>query len=330
MKKIILKSILLLFLLANTVFATDPLPSWNDTAPKKAIIAFVEKVTKAGSQDFVPIEERIATFDNDGTLWSERPLPFQCAFIFDRIKNLFSQHPEWKNTEPFASVLKGDMNSEPGNINGADKDLIAMVLATQSGITTDEYEKAVMDWIAVAKHPKTNRLYTDMTLQPMLELLEYLHANEFKTFIVSGGSSDFMRPWAEKVYGIPPEQVIGSSIKTKFEIRNGKPVIVSISELNSMTAGNGKPLAIQSHIGRRPIASFGNSDNDLPMMQWTSAGSGVSFCLYVHHDDGKREWAYDRKFMDPFDKGLDEALAKGWTVVSMKDDWKIIHPVEKK
>ncbi|MDD5022104.1 MAG: HAD family hydrolase [Endomicrobiaceae bacterium] len=329
MKKIILKSILLLFLFANTVLA-DPLSSWNDTAPKKAIIAFVEKVTKPGSKDFVPIEERIATFDNDGTLWSERPLPFQCAFIFERIKALSSQNPQWKNTEPFASVIKGDINSAPVNINDANKDLLAMVLATQSGITTDEYEKAVTDWIAVAKHSKTNRLYTDMTLQPMLELLAYLRANDFKIFIVSGGSSDFMRPWAEKVYGIPPEQVIGSSIKTKFEFQNGKPVIVGIPELNSMTAGKGKPLAIQSHIGRRPIASFGNSDNDLPMMQWTSAGSGVSFCLYVHHDDDKREWAYDRKFIDPFDKGLDEALSKGWTVVSMKNDWKIIYPFEKK
>lgn len=329
MKKIILKSILLLFLLANAVLA-DPLPSWNDTAPKKAIIAFVEKVTKSDSRDFVPIEERIATFDNDGTLWSERPLPFQCAFIFDRVKAISSQHPQWQNTEPFASVIKGDINSAPVNINDANKDLIAMVLATQSGITTDEYEKAVTDWISVAKHPKTNKLYTEMTFQPMLELLTYLRANGFKIFIVSGGSSDFMRPWSEKVYGIPPEQVIGSSIKTKFEFQNGKPVIVGIPELNSMTAGNGKPLAIQSHIGRRPIASFGNSDNDLPMMQWTSAGSGVSFCLYVHHDDAKREWEYDRKFMDPFDKGLDEALVKGWTVVSMKDDWKIIHQFEKK
>lgn len=317
----------ILALLIPSVRAGDPLPSWQDTAPKKAIVAFVEEVTKPGSRDFVPVEERIATVDNDGTLWTEQPVFFQCYFISDRIKALAPQHPEWTNQEPFASVLKGDMNSA---LAGGDKALLAMLIATQSGITTDEYAKLVTDWIATARHPQTRRLYTEMVFQPMLELLAYLRASGFKTYIVSGGSADFMRPWSEKVYGVPPEQVIGSSLKTKFELRSGIPVLVELPELNIMTAGKGKPVGIQSHIGRRPIASFGNSDNDLPMMQWTAAGSGPHFCLFVHHTDAEREWAYDRKSIDPFDKGLDEALAKGWTVVDMKNDWKIIHPFEKK
>ena len=295
-KSLFMKSVLYLMLLGNTVFAADPLPSWNDTAPKKAIVAFVEKVTTPGSRDFVPVEERIATFDNDGTLWTEQPLVFQVYFILDHIKALAPQHPEWKSKEPFASLLKGDMKSA---LAGGDNALLEMVIATQSGITTDEFEKLVTDWIATARHPKTKRLYTEMVFQPMLELLAYLRANGFKTYIVSGGGIDFMRPWSEKVYGVPPEQVIGSSIKTKFELRNGIPVLVGLPELNFMTAGNGKPVGIQSHIGRRPIASFGNSDGDLPMMQWTAAGSGPRFCLYVHHTDAEREWAYDRKSGDP-------------------------------
>jgi hypothetical protein len=327
MQSFLMKSLLVLLLLASTAFAADPLPSWNDTAPKRAIVTFVEQVTREGSTNFVPIAERIATFDNDGTLWTEQPLVFQCYFIANRIKTLAPQHPEWKSKEPFASVLKGDMNSA---FASGMRTLSEMIIATQSEITTDEFEKLVTDWIATARHPETKRLYTEMVFQPMIELLAYLRANGFKIFIVSGGSMDFIRPWSEKVYGIPPEQVIGSSIKTKFELRSGTPAIVGMPELNLITAGNGKPVGIQSHIGRRPIASFGNSDNDLPMMQWTAAGSGVRFCLYVHHTDAEREWAYDRKCMDPFDKGLDEAQAKGWTVVDMKNDWKIIWPFEKK
>ncbi|MCX5748860.1 MAG: HAD family hydrolase [Candidatus Saganbacteria bacterium] len=328
MKSLFAKSLLVL-LLANAALAVvDPLPSWNNTAPKKAIIAFVGKVTKPGSRDFVPVNKRIATFDNDGTLWTEQPQASQVYFILSRIKALAPKHPEWKSKEPFASILKGDMNSAmAGGINNA---LAEMMITTQSGITTDEYEKLVTDWIATAKHPKTKRLYTEMIFQPMLEVLAYMRANGFKTYIVSGGSTDFMRPWSEKTYGVVPEQVIGSSIKTKFELRSGKPVIVGLPAVNFISAGNGKPVGIQSQIGKHPIASFGNSDNDLPMMQWTAAGSGPHFCLYVHHTDAKREWAYDRKCSDPFDKGLDQALSKGWTVVSMKDDWKIIHPFEKK
>ena len=312
----------ILALLISSVRAGDPLPSWQDTAPKQAIVAFVEKVTKPGSPDFVPVQERIATFDNDGTLWAEQPVYFQTCFAFDRIKTLAPQHPEWKTNEPFASVLKGDLKSA---LAGGDQAQMEMTIATQSGLTTDEYEKSVADWIATARHSQTGRHYTGMVYQPMLELLAYLRANEFKTFIVSGGGIDFMRPWSEKVYGIPPEQVVGSSLKTKFELRDGKPVLVALPEIDLIDDNVGKPVGIETHIGRRPIAAFGNSDGDLQMMQWTAAGSGPHFCLFVHHTDAKREWAYDRNSSDPFDKGLDEALAKGWTVVSMKDDWKIIY-----
>ena len=327
MKKLALRCIFVFLLAANTALAADALPSWNDTAPKKAIIAFVEEVTKEGSPDFVPQSERIATFDNDGTLWAEQPIYFQYTFIFDRIRALAPQHPEWKSEEPFASVLKDDLKDA---LSGGDKTVLGMFMATQSGMTPDEFGKVVTDWITTARHPRTRRLYTEMAYQPMLELLAYLRAHAFKTFIVSGGGVDFMRPWSEKVYGIPPEQVVGSSIKTKFEFRGGKPVLIYVPELDFIDNSDGKPIGIQSRIGRRPIASFGNSDGDLQMMQWTSAGSGPRFCLYVHHTDAKREWAYDREsVVGRLDKGLDEALVKGWTVVSMKDDWKIVYPFEK-
>ena len=309
---------------AAAVHAADLLSSWNDTAPKKAIIAFVEKVTKEASPDFLPVPERIAVFDNDGTLWAEQPMYFQAFFIFDRIKALAPKHPEWKNKEPFASVLKGDVKSA---LSGGEHTLLEMAMATHAGMTTEEFAKIVTDWIATAKHPKTGRLYTGMVYQPMLELLSYLRANGFKTFIISGGGIEFMRPWTEKVYGIPPEQVIGSSIKTKFELRDGKPVLVRLPEVNFIDDKAGKPVGINSHIGRRPIAAFGNSDGDLQMLQWTAAGSGPRFCLYVHHTDAEREWTYDRQsHIGKLDKGLDEAKAKGWTVVSMKDDWKTIFP----
>jgi phosphoglycolate phosphatase-like HAD superfamily hydrolase len=304
--------------------ATDPLPSWNDGAAKKSIIEFVERVTKEGGPDYVPPAERIATFDNDGTLWAEQPVYVQAMFIFDRINALAPEHREWKSKEPFASVLKGDVKAA---LAGGAPAFMEMALATHAGMTTEEFEKIVTDWISTAKHPTTGRLYTEMVYQPMLELLAYLRANGFKTFIVSGGGIDFMRPWTERVYGIPPEQVIGSSIKTKFELRDGKPVLMRLPELNFFDDKSGKPVAIQHHIGRRPIAAFGNSDGDLQMLQWTAAGSGPRLCLYVHHTDAKREWAYDRQSsIGRLDKGLDEAKAKGWTVVSMKDDWKMIFP----
>jgi phosphoserine phosphatase len=304
--------------------AQNPLPSWNDTAPRKAILAFVEKVTKSGSPDFVPVAERIATFDNDGTLWCEKPLPVQLFFMLDRVKALAPQHPEWKEKEPFASLLKGDLH---GALAGGEPALLEMFAANHTGMTTEEFGKIVKDWIATAKHPTTKRPLTEMIYQPMLEMLAYLRANGFKTFIVSGGGAEFMRAFAEKVYGVPPEQVVGSSGKTKFELRDGKPVLVKLPQVNFIDDKDGKPIGIEQHIGRRPIAAFGNSDGDLQMLQYTGAGSGARFCLYVHHTDAEREYAYDRKdSLARLDKGLDEAAAKGWTVVNMKDDWKTIFP----
>jgi hypothetical protein len=306
--------------------AQDALPSWNNTAPKKAIIEFVEKVTKEGSADFVPPAERIATFDNDGTLWAEQPMYFQLYFALHQVKLLAPQHPEWKTQEPFASLLKGDIEA---TLAGGEKALLEIVIATHAGMTTEEFEKSMRDWIATAKHPETGRLLTEMVYQPMLELLAYLRANGFKTFIVSGGGIEFMRPWTEKVYGIPPEQIIGSSGKLKFEMRDGTPVLVKQPEINFVNDKQDKPVAIHSQIGRRPIAAFGNSDGDLQMLQWTAAGSGPRFCLYVHHTDAEREYAYDREsYIGWLDKGLDEAKAKGWTVVSIKDDWKRIFAFE--
>jgi hypothetical protein len=307
--------------------AADPLPSWNDGKAKQSIIEFVGKVTKESSLDFVPVAERIAVFDNDGTLWPEQPMYFQAFFIFDRIKQLAPQHPEWKDKEPFASVLKDDVKAA---LAGGEHALIEMAMATHAGTTIDEFEKIVTDWITTAKHPKTGRLFTEMVYQPMLEVLAYLRANGFKTFIVSGGGIEFMRPWTERVYGIPPEQVIGSSIKTKFELRDGKPVLVRLPQMNFVDDKAGKPVGIQMHIGRRPIAAFGNSDGDLQMLQWTAAGKGARFCLYVHHTDAEREWAYDRtSSIGRLNKGLDEAKAKGWTVVDMKKDWKLVFPFQK-
>jgi phosphoglycolate phosphatase-like HAD superfamily hydrolase len=316
--------LVLAFSLALPALAQDPLPSWNDTAPKKAIVAFVEKVTREGTPDFVPLAERIATFDNDGTLWAEQPIYFQLQFVFDRVKALAPKHPEWKTEQPFASLLKGDLKAVAAS---GEKGALAMMAATHTGMTTEEFTNTVTDWITTAKHPKTGRLLTEMVYQPMLELLAYLRANGFKTFIVSGGGIEFMRPWTEKIYGIPPEQVVGSSGKLKFEMREGKPVLMKLPEINLIDDKEGKPVGIQQHIGRRPIAAFGNSDGDLQMLQWTAAGSGPRFCLYVHHTDAEREFAYDRKsHIGQLDKGLDEAAAKGWTVVNMKDDWKTIFP----
>jgi hypothetical protein len=310
--------------IAIRVQAADPLASWNDTASKKAIVNFVEKTTRQGSPDFVPPPERIATFDNDGTLWSEQPMYFQLFFALDRVKEMAPQHPEWKNKEPFASLLKGDVEAA---LAGGDKAILEIVMATHAGMTTTEFEKIVKDWIATARHPRTKRRYTEMIYQPMLELLAYLRANDFKTFIVSGGGIEFMRPWTEAVYGIPPEQVVGSSIKTQFEMRSDGPVLVRLPKINFIDDKEGKPVGINAHIGRRPIAAFGNSDGDLQMLQWTTAGDGARFALLVHHTDADREWAYDRKsHIGKLDKALDEANAKGWTVVDMKKDWKVLFP----
>ena len=298
------------------------LPSWNDGAAKARIVAFVNAAIEPGGRDFVPTAERIAVFDNDGTLWTEQPVYFQALFVRDRIKALAPKHPEWKTKEPYASLLKGDLKAV---MAGGEKAMQQLVMVTHAGMTSDEFSAVVSDWIATARHPKTGRLLTDMTYQPMKELLAYLRANGFKTFIVSGGGIEFMRPWAERVYGVPPEQVIGSSIKTRYEVRDGKPVLVRLPELNFINDKSGKPVGIQQHIGRRPIAAFGNSDGDFEMLEWTTSAPGARLGLIVHHDDGEREFAYDRKsHVGQLDRGLNEAGARGWTVVSMKDDWKTI------
>jgi phosphoserine phosphatase len=330
MERSLTKLLFVLLLFTNVALAADPLPSWNDTAAKKAIVTFVEKVTKEGSPDFVPVPERIATFDNDGTLWCEQPLPVQLYFVLDRVKALAPQHPEWKTQEPFASLLKGDLKTA---LAGGDRALLELTMATHTGMTTVEFEQIVKDWIATAKHPKTGKLYTEMVYQPMLELLAYLRANGFKTFIVSGGGIEFMRPWAERVYGIPPEQVVGSSVKTKFEMRDGKPVLVRLPELNFNDDKGGKPVGINQHIGRRPVMAFGNSTGDQQMLEYTQGGSGARFELLVLHDDAAREYAYgparglpDVK-LGAFTPALDDYAKKnGWTVVSMKDDWKQVFP----
>ena len=316
-------------LLAALVFtsiaqaAADPLPSWDDGKARQAIVDFVTKVTKEGSPDFVPPAERIATFDNDGTLWAEQPLYFQLLFALDRVKALAPQHPEWKEKEPFASLLKGDTKAA---LAGGDRGIIEIIAVTHAGMTTTEFDQTVKDWIATAKHPTTGRLLTNMVYQPMLELLAYLRANGFKTFIVSGGGIEFMRAFADRVYGIPPEQVVGSSGKLKFEMRNGQPVLVKLPAIDFIDDKDGKPIGIQEHIGRRPIAAFGNSDGDRQMLEWTQSGDGARLMMLVHHDDAAREFAYgpESKIGTFSDALMAEATEKKWTVISMKDDWKQI------
>jgi len=310
--------------------AADPLPSWNDGRAKQSILGFVKRVTTPGSKEFVRVPERIAVFDNDGTLWCEQPVPVQFYFVADRVKALAPQHPEWKSKEPFASLLRGDVKAA---LEGGDHGLMELFMATHTGMTTEEFEKIVKDWIATAKHPKTGKRFLDMTYQPMLEVLAYLRANGFKNFIVSGGGIEFMRPWAEQAYGIPPEQVVGSSMKTKFELRDGKPVLVRLPQLNFNDDKGDKPVGINQHIGRRPIAAFGNSVGDQQMLEYTQGGSGARFELLVLHDDAAREFAYGpaRGLPDVklgyFTPALEEHAKKdGWTVVSMKDDWKSVFP----
>ncbi|MBN4063414.1 haloacid dehalogenase-like hydrolase [Cardiobacterium sp. AH-315-I02] len=302
----------------------DPLPSWNEGSAKQEILSFVATVTDKSGGNFVPPAERIAVFDNDGTLWAEQPVYFQLAFASDRVKKLVAKNPQWKNQQPFKAVLEGDLKTA---LAGGEHAILELIMATHADTTTEEFSQIVKEWLATAKHPKTDRAYTEMVYQPMLELLTYLRANDFKTWIVSGGGIEFMRPWTEQVYGIPPEQIIGSSIKTKFEMRGDTPVLSRLPEMNFLDDKEGKPVAINQHIGRRPIAAFGNSDGDLQMLQWICAGDGARFCLFVHHTDEKREWAYDRKsHIGKLDQGLDEAAEKGWTIVDMKNDWKTIFP----
>jgi phosphoglycolate phosphatase-like HAD superfamily hydrolase len=307
---------------------SDPLPSWNDAPAKHSIVDFVARVTAPGGADFVTAEQRIATFDNDGTLWTEQPYYFQLAFAFDRVKAMAPQHPEWKTKQPFKALLDKDMGALAAS---GEKGLLEIVAATHGGMTTDAFAQTVLDWIATARHPRFKRPYTDLVYQPMLELLAYLRANGFKTFIVSGGGIEFMRPWTEKVYGIPPEQVVGSSGEVKFEIgADGKPVLVKLPKIVFADDGPGKPVGINRFIGRQSIFAFGNSDGDLQMLQWTAAGGGARFMGIVHHTDAEREYAYDRHSkIGKLDKALDEGVAKGWTIVDMKTDWKVIYPFEK-
>ncbi len=320
-----MKIITLSIALATTTIAiADPLPSWNEGAAKQSIVSFVKKTTTEGSSDYVIPAKRIAVFDNDGTLWAEQPLYFQAIFIFDQIKTLAPKHPEWKTKEPFASVLKGDTKAV---LAGGKKALLPLVAATHAGMTTEEFNQSVHNWITTARHPKTKRLYSEMVFQPMLEVLNYLRANGFKTFIVSGGGIDFMRVFAEKTYGIPPEQIIGSSGKVAYKVINGKPTLQKLPELNFIDDKEGKPVGIHQHIGRRPIAAFGNSDGDFQMLEWTTAGKGLRLGVYVHHDDADREWAYDHpSHIGQLKRGLEEAPKRGWTVISMKNDWKTIFP----
>jgi phosphoglycolate phosphatase-like HAD superfamily hydrolase len=300
------------------------LPSWNNGPAKRAITDFVAHVTNPSSPSFVAISERVATFDNDGTLWPEQPMYFQLLFALSRVKELAPQHPEWKTKEPFASLLKGDVKAA---LAGGEHAILEIVTATHAGITTEEFEAHVRRWIETARHPTTGQPYTKMVYQPMLELLQYLRDNGFKTFIVSGGGIEFMRPWVEQVYGIPPEQVIGSSIKVKYEVRDGKPILIRLPEVEFINDKAGKPVGIHTRIGRRPLAAFGNSDGDLEMLQWATSGKRLGFALYIHHTDAEREWSYDRdSAVGRLDRGLSEAATKGWTVVDMKRDWKVIYP----
>ena len=306
----------------------DPLPSWNDGAVKKSITEFVARVTTQGGADFVPAEQRIATFDNDGTLWCEQPIYFQVAFAFDRIKAMAPRHPEWKTRQPFKAILDEDIKALAAS---GEKGLLQVMAATHAGMTTDDFSKAVLEWTASARHPRFKRPYTELVYQPMLELLAYLRANGFKTFVVSGGGVEFMRPWMEKVYGIPPEQVVGSSGVVKFQVdAAGKASLLKTPKIEFVDDGPGKPVGINRFIGRRPIFAFGNSDGDLQMLQWTTAGDGARFAGLVHHTDAEREYAYDRPSkIGRLDKALDEATSKGRTVVDMKQDWKAIFPIEK-
>lgn len=313
---------------AMALAQSDPLPSWNDGDAKTAIVEFVQTVTDTSSSQYIPPAERIATFDNDGTLWVEHPIYTQLSFALDRVKAMADDHPEWKTTQPFQAVLEGDMNALAA---GGEKALMTIVAATHAGMSTADFEKITSDWLAEAKHPRFDRPYTELVYQPMLELLAHLQDNDFKTFIVSGGGIEFMRPWTEGIYNIPPEQVVGSSIKTEFKIVDGKPVLMRTAEVNFVNDKEGKPVGINSHIGRRPIAAFGNSGGDQQMLEWSGAGDGARLMMLVFHDDADREYAYgpangldDTKF-GAFPQALmDDADANGWHVISMKDDWTTI------
>jgi hypothetical protein len=303
---------------------SDPLPTWNDGAAKARIVGFVQAVTDTGSKDYVPPPGRIAVFDNDGTLWSEQPAYFQLLFAIDRVKALAPRHPEWKTTQPFKAALEGDMKALAGS---GEKGLLELIMATHAGNTADEFARIVKDWLATAKHPKFKRPYTELVFQPMLELLAYLRANGFQTWIVSGGGIEFLRVFAEERYGVPPHQVLGSSVKTKYELRGGQPVIVRLPLIEFIDDKAGKPVGIHKFIGKRPIAAFGNSDADFEMLEWVTSAPGARLGLIVHHDDAEREFAYDRKsHIGRLARALDEGPKRGWTTVSIKRDWKRVYP----
>ncbi len=306
---------------------SDPLPSWNDVQSKKEILSYVRTVTDENSADFIPIIDRIATFDNDGNLWSEQPAYFQLFFAIDRVKAMATDHPEWQNEQPFKAVLENDMVALAKQ---GEHGLIQLVMATHAGNTTEEFKTDVQAWIKSAQHPTKKVTYDQLVYQPMLELLQFLRAKDFKTYIVSGGGVDFMRAFVTEIYGIPEEQIIGSRIKTSFDYNDGKPVIKRLPELEFINDKDGKPLNIQKIIGKKPVFASGNSDGDLQMLQWTASNEYKSFMLYVHHTDSEREWAYDREsHIGRLDKGLDQAIRDDWTVIDMKNDWKIIYPFEK-
>ena len=324
-RRAVLAAIAVFGLSASAFAQTDPLPSWNDGPVKTSIIEFVHRTTTQGAPDFVVPEQRVAVFDNDGTLWTEQPYYFQLAFAFDQVKALAPKHPEWKGKQPFKGIIEGDLKSA---LSTGMKGLEQILAVTHAGMTTDEFAKSVSAWTQTARHPRFHRPYTELVYQPMLELLTYLRANGFKTFIVSGGGVEFMRPWMDKVYGIPPEQIVGSSGVVKFEIgRDGQPQLIKTAKIEFIDDGPGKPVGINRFIGRKPILAFGNSDGDLQMLQWTMAGEGPHFAGLVHHTDAEREYAYDRQSkFGKLDKALDEAAARNWAVVDMKKDWKTIFP----
>ena len=324
MKRIVwaLSLFLAVAILGGTSQAAEPLPSWQDGNAKAAIIDFVEQVTQEGGPQFVPPADRIAVFDNDGTLWSEKPVYFQLLFAIDRVKALAAKNPDWKDRQPFKAVLENDMEALA---KSGKKGLAELVMASHAGMSTEEFEKITSEWIATAKHPKTGKLYTEMVFQPMLELLQYLRNNDFKTYIVSGGGIEFMRPWVEKVYGIPPEQVVGSKIKVEYKVVDGKPILLRLPELDFVDDKAGKPVGIHQHIGVRPIAAFGNSDGDFEMLEWVTSGDGLRLGMLVHHDDAAREAAYDRdSHVGRLSRGLDEGPGRGWVITSMKNDWKCV------
>lgn len=304
----------------------DPLASWADGPAKKTILAFVTDVTKPGGPRLVPAADRIAVFDNDGTLWAEQPMYVQLAFALDRVKALAPQHPEWKAKQPFQAVLAGDLKAVSAS---GEKGLLDLVVATHAGMTTSEFTVIASDWLATTRHPRFGRPHTDLVYKPMLELLAYLRAHGFKTYIVSGGGVEMIRVFSERVYGVPPEQVIGSTIATEYRPARGAPALVRLPKVDFIDDKAGKPVAIGKFIGRRPILAFGNSDGDFQMLEWTTSGPGPRLGLLVRHDDARREFAYDRQ--SPFgrlDKALDEAPKRGWTVVSMKADWKKVFGFE--